>query len=204
MLVMLKKLIQDAKFYYQLRFPGRQMTFLSSFKLLLCWRGLLVVSVHRMTYYYNQRRHSGAVRWLFILAVHMGSYLSRVIAKCSILPSTQFEAGVYLSEYGHLILGARSIGSGTMIHNRVTIGRNIQNMNIPEIGRNVWIGPNCVISGGITISDGVTILPNSVLTKSLPPKVVVQGNPARILQRDFDNSELRRSLSIDVCSVYKA
>jgi serine acetyltransferase len=198
---MLQDLRQDARFYHQLCFPDSQPTFLSWIKVLFGSRGLLVIVVHRMSYYYYRRRPTGSVRWVYIPVVHLGCYLSRVIAKCYILHSTQFEPGVYLSNRGHIILGARSVGTGTLIHDRVTIGRNIQNMDIPEIGRNVWIGPNCVISGDITIGDGVTILPNSVLTKSLPPGVMVQGNPARILQRDFDNSKLRRSLCTDVSSL---
>lgn len=34
---------------------------------------------------------------------------------------------------------------------------------------------------GITIGDGALIAAGSVVTKSVPPKVVVGGNPARIL-----------------------
>jgi acetyltransferase-like isoleucine patch superfamily enzyme len=67
----------------------------------------------------------------------------------------------------------------------------------PEIGRNVWIGSDCVVCGAITIGDGATLLPGTVLTKSIPAGVVMRGNPARLVLRNFDNSELRARQDID-------
>lgn len=197
-MVMLQDLRQDVRFYHQLRFPGRLTTFFSMACVVLASRGLLVIAAHRVTNRYLLLRPHGAVRWLFMLAVHSGCYLAKVVAKSHILASAHFEPGVYLSDRGHIILGARSIGAGTIIHERVTIGINLLNKGIPAIGRNVWIGSDCLISGDITIGDGVTVLPNTVLTKSLPPGVVVQGNPARIVKRDFDNSQLRLTVASDV------
>jgi serine acetyltransferase len=197
-MAILQDLSQDIHFYHQLYFPGRQPSFLSNAMLVLGSRGLLVLMAHRITHRYKLLQPQGVVRWLFVVAVHTGCYLSKVVAKCHVLASASFEPGVYLSDRGHIILGARSVGSGTLIHDRVTIGINLLNKGIPDIGRNVWIGPNCLISGEITIGDGVTVLPNTVLTKSLPPGVVVQGNPARIVKRDFDNSRLRESVTSDV------
>ncbi len=60
----------------------------------------------------------------------------------------------------------------------------------------MWIGPNCIIGGAITVGDGATALPGSFLTYSVPPRAVVKGNPAAIVLRCFDNSALRRSLAI--------
>jgi serine O-acetyltransferase len=108
------------------------------------------------------------------------------------------QPGVCLSDRGHIILGARVIGAGTMIHDRVTIGMNLFDEGIPVIGNDVWIGPNCIIYGNILVGDGVTILPNTVLAKSVPGCVVLLGNPARIVRRGFDNAVLRSSLATDV------
>jgi serine O-acetyltransferase len=197
-MTMLQDLRLDARFFHQICFLDRQPTFLSWIKVLLRSRGLFVLAVHRLAHNYYVRCPSGSVKFLFALAVHLGNYLSKLLAKSEILSSTQFEPGVYLSNRGHIILGARIVGTGTLIHERVTIGMNLMNRGIPEIGRDVWIGPHSVISGDIKIGDGVTVLPYSVLTKSLPNGVVVQGNPARIVKRDFDNSKLRCCLAIDV------
>ena len=43
------------------------------------------------------------------------------------------------------------------------------------------IGSNATILGGITIGDGVLIGAGAVVTKDIPSKAVVAGNPARII-----------------------
>ncbi|GBB84117.1 hypothetical protein RclHR1_10750006 [Rhizophagus clarus] len=51
-----------------------------------------------------------------------------------------------------------------------------------KIGNDVWIGGGAIICPGITIGDGVTVGAGSVVTKDVPPYVVVAGNPAKIIK----------------------
>jgi acetyltransferase-like isoleucine patch superfamily enzyme len=78
------------------------------------------------------------------------------------------------------------------------------NNECPEIGKNVWIGSDCVVYGAITIGDGATLLPGTVLAKSIPPCVVMRGNPARLVVKNFDNSELRVCQDIDAIQYVNA
>ena len=50
----------------------------------------------------------------------------------------------------------------------------------PIIGDEVWIGPNAVIVGGITIGNNVLIAPNVYLAEDVPDNSLVIGNPCRI------------------------
>ncbi|EQC38643.1 hypothetical protein SDRG_04342 [Saprolegnia diclina VS20] len=50
------------------------------------------------------------------------------------------------------------------------------------IGNDVWIGGNAVILPGVTIGDGAVIGAGAVVTKDVPPYVVVGGTPARIIK----------------------
>jgi len=50
------------------------------------------------------------------------------------------------------------------------------------IGNNVWIGGNVVILPGVSIGDNVIVGAGSVVTKDIPDKMLVVGNPARILR----------------------
>ena len=51
-----------------------------------------------------------------------------------------------------------------------------------KIGDNVWLGSNVMILKGVTIGDHAVVAPGSVVTKDVPPRVVVGGVPARIIK----------------------
>jgi acetyltransferase-like isoleucine patch superfamily enzyme len=54
-----------------------------------------------------------------------------------------------------------------------------------------------VITGNITVGDGVTILPGTVLTRSVPAGALVKGNPGHVIRLGFDNAALRRTPGAD-------
>lgn len=48
--------------------------------------------------------------------------------------------------------------------------------------RDVWIGANTVICGGVTIGQGSVIGAGSVVNKDIPPMVVAAGTPCRVVR----------------------
>lgn len=186
--------------YLRLRFAS-QAGPLRSYLACMLSPGLLVLAVHRVSHRWRELRVSRDQRllrvWLRTL-IAFGQPLVVVRAKAEVISDTDIAPGVFFSDRGHLILGARAIGDGTVIHHAVTIGMNLMTHGKPMIGRNVWIGPDCVVHGNIEIGDGATLLPGTVLTKSIPANTLVSGNPARVLRRDFDNTHLRGNLNYDI------
>ena len=55
------------------------------------------------------------------------------------------------------------------------------------IENDVWIGQNSVILPGVHIKDGAIIGANSVVGSDVPPYTKVVGNPARAIQKRFDD-----------------
>lgn len=53
------------------------------------------------------------------------------------------------------------------------------------INDRVWIGESVTILQGIEIGEGAIIAANSVVTKNVPPNVIVAGNPCKVIKR-FD------------------
>lgn len=51
-----------------------------------------------------------------------------------------------------------------------------------HIGKNVFIGMSSIILKGVTIGDYAVIGAGSVVTKDVPPKAVVAGNPAKVIK----------------------
>ena len=48
--------------------------------------------------------------------------------------------------------------------------------------RGCWVGANAIILPGVTIGENAVVGAGSVVTKSIPDKVVAVGNPARIIR----------------------
>jgi acetyltransferase-like isoleucine patch superfamily enzyme len=59
-----------------------------------------------------------------------------------------------------------------------------------RIGRNVWIGFDCVVLPGVSIGEGSIVGARSVVTHDVPPFTMVAGNPARTI-RKIENDEPR-------------
>lgn len=50
-----------------------------------------------------------------------------------------------------------------------------------RIGDDVWIGARAIVLKGVEIGDGAVVAAGAVVTRSVPARALVAGNPARIL-----------------------
>lgn len=81
-------------------------------------------------------------------------------------------ANVLIVDYSH---GYDSIDSSFKDQNFSQIGRVV-------IGRGSWIGQNVVVLPGVTIGEMSIVGANSVVTKSIPPRCIAVGAPAKVLK----------------------
>ena len=194
-----RKLYEDAKFYRQLKRPDEHVTFVGALSTALASGGWWLLAYHSVAHYSTFNRSlRDPLWWVSRILESIGRYLSAVIFKSEIMIDCEISGPVFFADNGYVIVGAKKLGGGTIIHSRVTIGIAVANgkQDRPVIGNDVWIGPDCVIAGGLHVGDGATILPGSCLTSSVPPRAVVKGNPARLICREFDNGAIRRSLTV--------
>ena len=86
-----------------------------------------------------------------------------------------------------------SIGKKTVIAADVTImDSDFHNIILPEykvtkpvkIGDNCWIGNRAIILKGVTIGNGAIVAAGAVVTKDVPEKTLVAGNPAKIIKEN--------------------
>lgn len=104
-----------------------------------------------------------------------------------IYPETQIGEGLYLGHWGALVINPKTkIGKNCNIAQGVTIAQTNRGkkQGVPEIGNEVWIGPNAVIVGKITIGNNVLIAPNAYVNFDVPTDSVVIGNPATITLKE--------------------
>ncbi|WP_333875056.1 hypothetical protein [Methylobacter sp.] len=170
--------------------------------------GLQLILMYRINRWLHlKREHNSDREWFWrVMSIFLVPlrWAIKINTKSEIAQDIEIEGGVCFSDQGHIIFGALKTGEGTVIGTRVTIGMSHVNNGRPQIGRNVWIGSDCVVYGAITIGEGATLLPGTVLSKSIPAGVVMQGNPARLVLRNFDNSELRTRQDIDALQYVNA
>jgi acetyltransferase-like isoleucine patch superfamily enzyme len=102
--------------------------------------------------------------------------------------------GPYVVIYGH---GGVEIGEQTLVSMHCTILSS--NHGVPplgkliretadellptKIGRDVWIGANAVILGGVTIGEGAVVAAGAVVNRDVEPGAVVAGVPARKIRK---------------------
>ena len=51
-----------------------------------------------------------------------------------------------------------------------------------HVENDVWIGSNAVILQGVTIGEGSIVAAGAVVTKDVPARHIVAGNPARVIR----------------------
>jgi len=204
----LSNLSLDIDFNHRRRWPNRRISVVSRSWLLIVSAGLRLLMVHRIAQWLHAKREDDSGFKLFWLVISIPLCVLKMATKANtksyLSHNSKIEGGIVLSDQGNIIFGPKKVGSGTVIGMRVTVGMSHTDNGSPNIGRNVWIGSDCVIYGAITIGDGATLLPNTVLTKSIPAGVVMQGNPARLVLRNFDNSVIRERQDIDAIQYVNA
>lgn len=115
--------------------------------------------------------------WRLVLRHHQIKY------GFQIYPETEIGEGFYLGHWGSVVINPKAkIGKNCNIAQGVTIAQANRGKNegVPVIGDEVWIGPNAVLVGKITIGNNVLIAPNAYVTFHVPDHSVVIGNPATI------------------------
>lgn len=74
-----------------------------------------------------------------------------------------------------------------MLFKGCTIGgiRSGRRAGVPSLGRNVVVGLNATIVGGVSVGNDVFVAPNAFVNFDVPPHSVVIGNPGVVHHKDF-------------------
>jgi len=114
-------------------------------------------------------------------------------ARLRIGPNVWVNGNVMLHAYHHIEIGEFTmIARGSFITDAshrledpvkpfVSQGMDIKGPTV--IGRNVWIGSNVAVMGGVTIGDRAVVATNSVVTHDVEPGTIVGGVPAKLIKR---------------------
>lgn len=98
--------------------------------------------------------------------------------------------GLYIGHTGGVYVGPVTMGPDCCVAHNVTIGLRTDRRTpgVPELGARVWVGAGAVVFGKITIGDGASIAPLTLVGRNVAPRTLVCGNPMQVLSRDYDNT----------------
>lgn len=99
--------------------------------------------------------------------------------------STQIGKGIYFGHFKNIVINQNAqIGENCNIYQGVTIGRESRGKRkgSPVIGDRVFIGPNSVVVGNITVGNDVLIAPLTFVNFDVPANSVVVGSPGKIVR----------------------
>jgi acetyltransferase-like isoleucine patch superfamily enzyme len=107
---------------------------------------------------------------------------------------TRIQAGAYVTAYSTLeedvFIAPCVVTSNDNFMGRTEKRRAL--MKGPTIRRGARVGGGAILCPGIEVGEEAFIGAGAVVTKDVPPRVVVVGSPARVL-RDVDPDELREN-----------
>jgi serine O-acetyltransferase len=98
---------------------------------------------------------------------------------------TKISGGLFMGHFGGIVISNEAvIGENCNIAQGVTIGRinKGSRKGAPVVGNRVWIGPNAVLVGNISIGENVLIAPLTFVNIDVPANCMVIGNPAKIIE----------------------
>jgi serine O-acetyltransferase len=97
------------------------------------------------------------------------------------IPLNVFGPGLSIAHRGMIVVAdGVKVGENCRISQGVTIGVSTHSSVPPVLGKNIFIGPNAVIVGNITLADGIAVGANSYVDKSFSSSnITIAGCPAR-------------------------
>lgn len=163
----------------------------SGFVTVLLTQGFWASCIYRSTHALVEWLPEGIAR---TAARTLGGALQKaveIVAGICIPRGCDIGGGLHIPRFGGIILSHGPLGANCTIEQGVTIGHagKGEASGHPVIGNRVFIGAHSIVVGKITIGDDAMICPGSFVTRSVPARAVVMGNPAKIVSYEgsFDS-----------------
>jgi serine O-acetyltransferase len=149
---------------------------------LLMSQGLWASSVYRLAR--AATRLPRPLRAIAAPVFALAQKLAEILTGISIPPRCEIGEGLYIGHFGPVIIDEKvRIGHNCNLGQSVTLAEfgSGAARGAPTIGNRVFIGAHSLVVGKIVVGDDAVICAGSVVTKSVPARGVVLGNPARLV-----------------------
>jgi len=132
--------------------------------------------------WYSDSPHANWLRFLRPFYI-VGKRFIEIYTGISVSPQARIGPGLYFNHFGSIFIGASVIGENCNLAHEVTVGISGRGSKRgrPVIGDRVFVGPGAKIVGLLNIGNDVAVGTNAVVTSDLPDRSVALGVPARVV-----------------------
>lgn len=124
-------------------------------------------------------------------------FLSLIHPRATVLDSTQVGRGVLVNAGAVVVHDTRlgdfvtinlnaTVGHDCILEDFVTVSPGANVAGRVHVGTGAVIGPNATVLQDLAVGPWATVGAGTVVIKEVPPRVVVFGNPARVVDRKVD------------------
>ena len=142
----------------------------------LTYPGVHALWLHRLAHGLFRRGHPLAARTV--------SETNRFVTGIEIHPGATFGRGVFIDHGMGIVIGETAyVGDGCLLYKGVVLGGTSLERTVrhPHLGRNVVVGSNASVLGGIHLGDGAKVGSGSVVIHDVPAGATVVGVPGRVV-----------------------
>jgi serine O-acetyltransferase len=138
------------------------------------------------------QRAAAPARFLLLLPYFLLDGLVRVAYGIRIERHATIGPSFYVGHFGRVFVGRCRIGRCCSVHQQTRLESWAPGESGPEtrLGDNVWVGAHAVVRPGVQLESGATVAAGAVVTSPLKARSLAVGDPARVVNRDYDNAGL--------------
>ena len=159
----------------------------SWFGVVLMTQGLWASTVYRINRHCLLNLRLSGLRQLARILGLLAHKAMEIVTGVSLPPELTAGEGLYIGHYGAIIVSPDArLGRHCNLSQGVTIGvggRGAQR-GAPVLGNRVYVGAGAILFGKIEIGEDAAIGAGAVVTRSVPARAVVVGNPARVISHE--------------------
>lgn len=147
-------------------------------------KGMLFIGAFRISHFFSKTKTLKILGFPIRLLYKI---LFQWILGIDIDDTTKIGFGFNVYHGQSLIINRQTIiGKNVTIRHNTTIGNAKEGEKCPVIGDNVNIGANTVVIGDITVGNNSVIGAGSVVIKNVTANSVVAGNPAKLINTNYE------------------
>jgi len=129
-----------------------------------------------------------ALRLPVVALAEVVQVASRTLTNVDLPWGAEVGPGLYIPHTGYVVVASHAVlGENVTLTPGVVLGHGLGGSagggGAPRLGDRVYVGPGAILIGPVSIGDDALVAPGSVVTRDVPPRGVVVGNPARLVSR---------------------